>query len=171
VAVVSSGDPGVFAMASAVVEAAADERFARVPVSVVPGLTAAQALAAQVGAPLGHDFAVVSLSDRLKPWDVVARRLAAAAAADLVIAIYNPASAARRHQIAAAKSLLLQHRAPETVVVVGRAVGTDDQHVEVTTLERLEPDAIDMRCLVIVGSSQTRVVNGRVFTPRRYPAG
>jgi precorrin-2 C20-methyltransferase/precorrin-3B C17-methyltransferase len=171
VAVVSSGDPGVFAMASAVVEAAADERFARVPVSVVPGLTAAQALAAQVGAPLGHDFAVVSLSDRLKPWDVVARRLAAAAAADLVIAIYNPASAARRHQIAAAKSLLLQHRAPETVVVVGRAVGTDDQHVEVTTLERLEPEAIDMRCLVIVGSSQTRVVNGRVFTPRRYPAG
>jgi precorrin-2 C20-methyltransferase/precorrin-3B C17-methyltransferase len=171
VAVVSSGDPGVFAMASAVVEAAADDRYAGVAVSVVPGLTAAQALAAQVGAPLGHDFAVISLSDRLKPWDVVARRLRSAAESDLVIAIYNPASSARRQQIADARALLLAHRAPETVVVVGRAVGTTEQQITVTTLAELDPDTIDMRCLVIVGSSQTRVANGRVFTPRRYPAG
>jgi precorrin-2 C20-methyltransferase/precorrin-3B C17-methyltransferase len=170
VAVVSSGDPGIFAMASAVVEAATQERYARVPVAVVPGLTAAQALAAQVGAPLGHDFAVISLSDRLKPWDVVARRLAAAAQADLVIAIYNPASAARRQQIADAKALLLEHRAPETVVVVGRAVGTDEQDIRITTLGDLDPATIDMRCLVMIGSTQTRVENGRVFTPRRYPA-
>jgi precorrin-2 C20-methyltransferase/precorrin-3B C17-methyltransferase len=170
VAVVSSGDPGVFAMASAVVEVAAEDRYADVEVGVVPGLTAAQALASRVGAPLGHDFAIVSLSDRLKPWDIVAKRLAAAAQADLVLALYNPASKTRRAQIESAKELLLEHRAPETVVVVGRAVGTDDESIHVTTLGELEPGSIDMRCLVIIGSSQTRVANGRVFTPRRYPA-
>jgi len=171
VAVVSSGDPGVFAMASAVLEVAAEARYADVPVTVVPGLTAAQAVASQVGAPLGHDYAVISLSDRLKPWEVVARRLEAAAAADLVIAIYNPASKSRREQIAQARELLLRHRRPETPVVVGRAVGSPDQQVTVTTLGELDVDAIDMRCLLIVGSSQTQVVpsTGRVFTPRRYP--
>jgi len=175
VAVVSSGDPGVFAMASAVVEAAAQERYSGVTVSVVPGITAAQALASQVGAPLGHDFAIISLSDRLKPWDIVATRLAAAAQADLVIAIYNPASASRRQQILDAKAVLLEHRSPDTVVVVGRAVGTDEQAIDVTTLGAFDPASIDMRCLVLIGSSQTRVVEGpggeqRVFTPRRYPA-
>lgn len=174
VAVVSSGDPGVFAMASAVLEAATDARYASVVVGVVPGLTAAQAVAAQVGAPLGHDYAVISLSDRLKPWDVVAARLEAAARADLVIAIYNPASTVRRQQIADARDLLLEHRDPSTVVVVGRAVGTDEQRVDVTTLGELDPTTIDMRCLVIVGSSQTRAASApdgtaRVFTPRRYP--
>jgi precorrin-2 C20-methyltransferase/precorrin-3B C17-methyltransferase len=172
VAVVSSGDPGVFAMASAVVEVAAEERYADVAVAVIPGLTAAQAVASQVGAPLGHDYAVISLSDRLKPWDVVARRLEAAAQADLVIAIYNPASKTRRTQIAEARELLLRHRAPETPVVVGRAVGSDDQQVTVTTLGELDVDTIDMRCLLIIGSSQTQIVpgTGRVFTPRRYPS-
>jgi precorrin-2 C20-methyltransferase/precorrin-3B C17-methyltransferase len=175
VAVVSSGDPGVFAMASVVVELAAAERYADVEVRVIPGLTAAQAVASQVGAPLGHDYAVISLSDRLKPWQVVADRLAAAAGADLAIAIYNPASTARRWQLAEARTLLLRHRAPDTPVVVGRAVGTDEQHVWVTTLEKLDPDTIDMRCLLIVGSSQTRAVPApggasRVYTPRRYPA-
>jgi precorrin-2 C20-methyltransferase / precorrin-3B C17-methyltransferase len=175
VAVVSSGDPGVFAMASAVVEAATDERYAGVEVAVVPGLTAAQVVASQVGAPLGHDYATISLSDRLKPWDVVAARLDAAARADLVIAIYNPASKTRRQQLVDARDLLLQHRAADTPVVVGRAVGSPEQSVTVTTLGELEPQSIDMRCLLIVGSSQTRVVHRsggqpRVFTPRRYPA-
>jgi len=175
VVVVSSGDPGVFAMASAVVEAAAQARYAAVEVGVVPGLTAAQAVASQVGAPLGHDFAVISLSDRLKPWEVVAARLEAAAQADLVIAIYNPASQSRRHQIVVARELLLRHRAPETPVVIGRAVGSAEQEVLVTTLGDLDPERIDMRCLLIVGSSQTRAVPApgggqRVFTPRRYPA-
>jgi precorrin-2 C20-methyltransferase / precorrin-3B C17-methyltransferase len=171
VAVVSSGDPGVFAMAGAVVEVAAEERYADVAVTVIPGLTAAQAVASQVGAPLGHDYAVISLSDRLKPWDVIARRLEAAAQADLVIAIYNPASRTRRTQIADARAILLRHRAPSTPVVVGRAVGSPDQQVTVTTLGGLDVDAIDMRCLLIIGSSQTQVVpsSGRVFTPRRYP--
>jgi precorrin-2 C20-methyltransferase/precorrin-3B C17-methyltransferase len=172
VAVVSSGDPGVFAMASAVVEAAAD--YPEVPVRVVPGLTAAQAVASAIGAPLGHDFCVLSLSDRLKPWDVVARRLELAAQADLVIAIYNPASTVRRTQIEAAHQLLLRHREPSTPVVIGRAVGSTEESVTVTTLAELDPAVVDMRTLLIIGSSQTRVVAGpngtsRVFTPRRYP--
>ena len=175
VAVVSSGDPGVFAMASVVLEVAAgDERFAAVPVHVVPGITAAQAVASQAGAPLGHDYVVLSLSDRLKPWDVIARRLQAAAAGDFAIAIYNPASRSRRRQLADARDLLLAHRDPETPVVVGRAVGTADQVVTVTTLGELDPEQVDMRCLLIVGSSQTRVLRtagrpDRVITPRRYP--
>ena len=175
VAVVSSGDPGVFAMASVVLEAAAShDRFADVPVHVVPGITAAQAVASQAGAPLGHDYVVLSLSDRLKPWDVVARRLKAAAAGDFAIAIYNPASASRRRQLADARDLLLAHRDPQTPVVVGRAVGTPEQLVTVTTLGGLDPGQVDMRCLLIVGSSQTRVLRtgsgpDRVITPRRYP--
>jgi precorrin-2 C20-methyltransferase/precorrin-3B C17-methyltransferase len=175
VAVVSSGDPGVFAMASVVLEAAAGhERFADVPVHVVPGITAAQAVASQAGAPLGHDYVVLSLSDRLKPWDVIARRLQAAAAGDFAIAIYNPASRSRRKHLADARDLLLTHRDPGTPVVVGRAVGTPDQVVTVTTLGELNPEQVDMRCLLIVGSSQTRVMRTgsgpvRVITPRRYP--
>jgi precorrin-2 C20-methyltransferase / precorrin-3B C17-methyltransferase len=171
VAVVSSGDPGVFAMASVVLEAAAShERFADVPVDVVPGVTAAQAVASQAGAPLGHDYVVLSLSDRLKPWEVIANRLVAAAAGDFAIAIYNPASRSRRQQLADARTLLLAHRDPGTPVVIGRAVGTPDQSVTVTTLADLDPDQVDMQCLLIVGSSQTRVLQaGRVITPRRYP--
>jgi precorrin-2 C20-methyltransferase / precorrin-3B C17-methyltransferase len=161
----------VFAMASVVLEAAAgDERFADVPVEIVPGITAAQAVASQAGAPLGHDYVVLSLSDRLKPWEIIARRLEAAAAGDFAIAIYNPASASRRQQLADARSLLLAHRAPQTPVVVGRAVGTPDQEVTVTTLGDLDPGQVDMQCLLIVGSSQTYVLrDGTVITPRRYP--
>jgi len=175
VAVVSSGDPGVFAMASVVLEAAAShERFADVPVDIVPGITAAQAVASLAGAPLGHDYVMLSLSDRLKPWDVIARRLTAAAEGDFAIAIYNPASMSRRQQLADAQNLLLDHRDPGTPVVVGRAVGTPDQQVTVTTLGDLDPGQVDMRCLLIVGSSQTRVLRAgsraaRVITPRRYP--
>ena len=174
VAVVSSGDPGVFAMATAVLEAAAaDERFAGVPVEVIPGLTAAQAVASQAGAPLGHDYVMLSLSDNLKPWEIIARRLEAAAAADFAIAIYNPASSSRRQQLADARDLLLAHRAATTPVVVGRAVGTDEQEITVTTLGDLDLAQVDMRCLLIIGSSQTRMVRtagqDRVITPRRYP--
>ncbi|MFI0482799.1 precorrin-2 C(20)-methyltransferase [Actinomadura sp. 9N215] len=170
VAVVSSGDPGVFAMATAVLEAAAEDEFADVPVRIVPGLTAAQAVAARAGAPLGHDFCVLSLSDLLKPWDAIARRITAAAEADLVLALYNPSSSRRRHQFPAARDLLLEHRSPETPVVIGRDVGGPEESVTVTTLGKLDPDDVDMRCLVIVGSSTTRVTDrGVVYTPRRYP--
>ena len=174
VAVVSSGDPGIFAMAAAVLEAV-DEDGGGVEVRVVPGLSAMQAAAARVGAPLGHDFCVLSLSDQLKPWDVIERRLEAAGAADLALALYNPASRTRREQLDRARSVLLRHRAPETPVVVARAVGSGEEAVTVTTLGGLDGAVVDMRTLLIVGSSTTRVIaNGaqppRVYTPRRYPA-
>jgi precorrin-2 C20-methyltransferase/precorrin-3B C17-methyltransferase len=174
VAVVSSGDPGVFAMASAVLEAAADPRWKDVGVRVVPGLTAAQAVAARVGAPLGHDFCVLSLSDRLKPWHVIAERLTAAARADLVLAIYNPASRSRGWQLEKARDLLLAHRGPDTPVVIGRDVGGPAESVRVVRLADLDAAGVDMRCLLLVGSSQTRLVERgdgtpAVYTPRRYP--
>jgi precorrin-2 C20-methyltransferase/precorrin-3B C17-methyltransferase len=170
VAVVSSGDPGVFAMASAVLEVATEPRFEGVPVRVVPGLTAAQAVASRAGAPLGHDYCVLSLSDRLKPWDTIVDRLTAAARADLVIAIYNPASRTRTWQVEKARDLLLEHRSPDTPVVVGRDVGGAAESVRVVRLADLDPSVVDMRCLLIVGSSTTRLSPaGAVFTPRRYP--
>ncbi|MFB6725803.1 precorrin-2 C(20)-methyltransferase [Kribbella sp. NPDC056345] len=173
VVVVSSGDPGVFAMASAVTEVASEPEYADIAVQVLPGMTAAQAVASRVGAPLGHDFCVLSLSDRLKPWDVIAQRLTAAAAADLAIAIYNPASKSRTWQVAATRDLLLEHRSADTPVVVGREVGGARESVTVTTLGELDPATVDMRCLLLIGSSQTRSVSRPagplVFTPRRYP--
>jgi precorrin-2 C20-methyltransferase/precorrin-3B C17-methyltransferase len=176
VAVVSSGDPGIFAMASAVLEVLdeGDLELAGVEVRVVPGLSAMQAAAARVGAPLGHDFCVISLSDQLKPWAVVERRLDAAGAADLVLALYNPASRARREQLERAVAVIERHRRPSTPVVVARAVGGEDESVLVTTLGELALDTVDMRTLLIVGSSTTRVIArdgamSRVYTPRHYP--
>ncbi len=175
VAVVSSGDPGIFAMASAVLEALEDGngQYAGLEVRVVPGLSAMQAAAARAGAPLGHDFCVVSLSDHLKPWEIVERRLRAACEADMVLALYNPASRTRREQLARAIEVLSEQRAPSTPVVVARAVGSEAESVVVTTLGQLESDVVDMRTLLIVGSSTTRIVPGEprlVYTPRRYPA-
>jgi precorrin-2 C20-methyltransferase/precorrin-3B C17-methyltransferase len=174
VVVVSSGDPGVFAMATAVLEVACEERYAGVPVRVLPGMTAAHAAAARVGAPLGHDYATISLSDRLKPWDVIARRVRAAAEADLVLAIYNPASTERRHQVAALRDLLLEVRKPDTPVVLARDVGGPTEAIRIVDLADLDPDVVDMRTLILVGSSQTQRVERSagdtvVWTPRRYP--
>ncbi|MDT0329409.1 precorrin-2 C(20)-methyltransferase [Nocardiopsis lambiniae] len=167
VAVVSGGDAGIFGMATAVFEAAEDPRYRDVPVRVLPGVSAVQAVAARAGAPVGGDFAVMSLSDRLKPWDVIERRLRAVADADLALALYNPASRSRTGQIATARRVLLEHRDPDTVVVVGRDVGRDGEDLTVTTLGGLDPAAVDMRCLLIVGASGTRVSpSGRVWTPR-----
>ncbi len=171
VAVVSSGDPGVFAMATAVLEEA--KQWPAVRIRVIPAMTAAQAVASRVGAPLGHDYAVISLSDRLKPWDVIAARLAAAASADLVLAVYNPASATRTWQVGAMRDILLAHREPGTPVVIGRDVSGPGEDVRVVRLADLNPAEVDMRCLLIVGSSQTQWqlsdFGDRVFTPRRYP--
>lgn len=167
VAVVSGGDAGVFGMAAAVFEAAADPAYADVPVRVLPGVSAVQAVAARAGAPIGADFAVVSLSDRLKPWAVVERRLRLIAEADLVLAVYNPASRSRREQVVEMQKILLEHRSPDTVVVVGRDVGRAEESLEVTTLGALDTDRIDMKCLLIVGASATRAEpNGTVWTPR-----
>jgi precorrin-2 C20-methyltransferase / precorrin-3B C17-methyltransferase len=168
VAVVSGGDAGVFGMASAVFEAAAgDERFADVAVEVLPGVTAAQAVAARAGAPLGGDYAVISLSDRLKPWSLVEQRLHAVGAGDLALAIYNPASRSRREQVARLRAVMLEHRAPSTPVVVGRSVGRPGECLDVTTLAQLDPDSIDMTCLLIIGSSRTTAAPGGVWTSRR----
>ena len=168
VAVVSGGDAGVFGMASAVFEAvASDLRYDAVPVRVLPGVSAVQAVASRAGAPVGGDFAVLSLSDRLKPWPVIEKRLAAVAEADLVLAVYNPASRSRTTQVAEMREVLLRHRSPGTVVVVGRDVGRDGESLEVTTLGGLDPDSVDMKCLLIVGSSGTAVSRtGRVWTRR-----
>ncbi|MFE0045558.1 precorrin-2 C(20)-methyltransferase [Streptomyces albireticuli] len=176
VAVVSSGDPGVFAMATAVLEVASEDPYREIPVRIVPGMTAAHAAASRAGAPLGHDYAVVSLSDRLKPWEVIAERLRAAAAADLVLALYNPGSRSRVWQVGKARDLLLEHRAPETPVVLGRDVGGPEESVRVVRLGDLDPADVDMRTILLVGSTQTRTVHRGpgdgeriVWTPRRYP--
>ncbi|EPJ40995.1 putative Cobalamin biosynthesis protein CobIJ [Streptomyces afghaniensis 772] len=174
VAVVSGGDPGVFAMATAVLEVASQEDYADVPVRVLPGVTAANAAAARAGAPLGHDYAAISLSDRLKPWEVIAERLHAAASADLVLALYNPGSRSRTWQVGKARELLLEHRAPDTPVVVARDVGGTGERVRIVRLADLDPAEVDMRTILLVGSSQTRAVrrgDGEeiVWTPRRYP--
>jgi precorrin-2 C20-methyltransferase/precorrin-3B C17-methyltransferase len=177
VAVVSSGDPGIFAMATAVLEAveAGNGQFAEVDLRVVPGLSAMHAAAARVGAPLGHDFAVISLSDQRKPWAIVERRLEAAGAADFALALYNPASKTRREQLERARDVLLRHRSPDTPVVVARDVGGAGEAVSVATLGGFDAATVDMRTLLVVGSSTTRVIAGRagrelVFTPRDYPA-
>ncbi len=162
----SGGDAGVFGMAAAVFEAADDAAYAEVSIRVLPGVSAVQAVAARAGAPIGGDFAVVSLSDRLKPWAVVERRLRAIAEADLVLAIYNPASRSRTSQVATAQEVLLEHRKPDTVVVVGRDIGRAEESLTVTTLAELDPATIDMKCLLIVGAESTRVSAAGVWTPR-----
>jgi len=173
VAMVSGGDPGVFAMAAAVcgeIEAGPDE-WRALELAVVPGITAMLAVAARAGAPLGHDFCAISLSDNLKPWDLVETRLDAAAAAGFVIALYNPVSQARPWQLGQAFALLARHLAPATPVVFGRAVGRDDEALTVTTLDKAADTKADMATLVIVGSPETRVIprDGKtplVYTPR-----
>ncbi|KAB0633651.1 precorrin-3B C(17)-methyltransferase [Burkholderia latens] len=176
VAVVSSGDPGVFAMAAAVLEAldeARDPRWAAVELRIEPGVSASLATAAQAGAPLGHDFCAISLSDNLKPWDVIEMRLRHAAQADLVMAFYNPISRARPWQLDRALDAVRAHRAPDTVVVLGRDIGRPGATLTTTTLGALRSEQVDMRTMVIVGSSTTRrfaIGGGRewVYTPRWY---
>jgi len=173
VAIVSGGDPGVFAMAAAVCEEIAQgpESFRALDVTIVPGVTAMLAVAARAGAPLGHDFCALSLSDNLKPWDLIERRLDAAAGAGFVVALYNPMSQSRPWQFARAMERLARLLPPATPVVVGRAVGREDETVTVTTIDRAAAEHADMATLVIVGSRDTRLVQrpGRtplVYTPR-----
>ncbi|MYT32832.1 precorrin-2 C(20)-methyltransferase [Streptomyces sp. MspMP-M5] len=174
VAVVSGGDPGIFAMATAVLEVASEEPYRAVPVRVLPGVTAANAAAARAGAPLGHDYAVISLSDRLKPWEVIAERLRAAASADLALALYNPGSRSRTWQVGKARDVLLEHRAPDTPVMLARDIGGPEESLRTVPLIDLDPAQVDMRTILLVGSSLTRRVRRddgteTVWTPRRYP--
>ena len=176
VAVVSSGDPGIFAMATAVLEAveSGNGEFHNVELRVVPGLSAMHAAAARVGAPLGHDFAVISLSDQRKPWAIIERRLEAAGAADLALALYNPASRTRREQLERAREVLLRHRDADCPVVVARDVGGPGEAVSISTLGGFDAAQVDMHTLLVIGSSTTRVISGAgrtlVYTPRSYPS-
>ncbi len=175
VALVCSGDPGVYAMASLVMEmldSGKDPAFGRIALRVLPGVSALQAAAARAGAPIGHDFCAVSLSDLLTPRETIESRLASAAAADFVIALYNPVSTTRRETFDRALEILRAHRAPETPVVVARNLGRDGERVEVVPLDRLDPARIDMTTTLIVGSSATRTfrhgISTRAYTPRGY---
>ena len=177
VAVVSGGDPGIFAMAAAVFEAVeqGDPRWRGLDIEVHPGISAMLAVAARLGAPLGHDFAVVSLSDNLKPWAAIERRLTAAAEADFVMALYNPASRARPHLIHDVFKLLRGIKSPQTLVAFARAVSRPDERIELTTLADADPSIADMSTLVLVGSSATRrVVRSEggcwIYSPRSYEA-
>ena len=170
VAMVSGGDPGVFAMAAAVCEeiAAGPESWRSLEVAVIPGVTAMLAVAARVGAPLGHDFCALSLSDNLKPWDLIERRLDAAAGAGFVIALYNPISRARPWQLGRAFERLRGHLPGSTPVVLGRAVARSDESVLVTTLARADPATADMATLIIVGSAQTHAIARPGLSPLVY---
>lgn len=177
VVVVSSGDPGVFAMAAAVLEAlhaSSDPAWHRIDLQILPGVSASLATAAQAGAPLGHDFCVMSLSDNLKPWSIIEKRLDLAAQADLVLAFYNPISKARPWQLGNALDIVRRHRESQTPVVLGRDIGRPGQTLKVVTLAELTPEMVDMRTMVLVGSSTTctfdRACGGQwVYTPRWYP--
>ena len=176
VVVVSSGDPGVFAMAAAVLEAlheSTDPQWHSVDLEMLPGVSASLATAAQAGAPLGHDFCVMSLSDNLKPWSIIEKRLDLASEADLALAFYNPISRSRPWQLGVALDIVRRHRTPQTPVVLGRDIGRPGQTLRVTTLGELTPDQVDMRTMVLVGSSTTCTfprVDGTqwVYTPRWY---
>ena len=176
VVVVSSGDPGVFAMAAAVLEAlhaSSDPQWHRVELEMLPGVSASLATAAQAGAPLGHDFCVMSLSDNLKPWSIIEKRLDLACEADLALAFYNPISRSRPWQLGVALEIVARHRTAQTPVVLGRDIGRPGQTLRVTTLGELTPEQVDMRTMVLIGSSTTCTfprADGRewVYTPRWY---
>jgi cobalt-precorrin 5A hydrolase/precorrin-3B C17-methyltransferase len=174
VALVSSGDAGIYGLASLVFERIDREdrpEWHRIALTVVPGLSALQAAASRVGAPLGHDFCAISLSDLLTPWPTIERRLRAAAAGDFVVALYNPRSQRRDFQLAAAREILLAARPPETPVALARNLGRPSESIKATTLAALDPTAVDMLTLVLVGNSATRIVAGRtrwIYTPRGY---
>lgn len=172
VALVSGGDPGIFGMAATVFEAidADAARWRTVEIAVHPGVSAMLAAAARLGAPLGHDFAVMSLSDNLKPWPVIEQRLTAAAEADFVLVFYNPASKARPGQMRVALDVLRRLKPAETIVAFARAIGRPDERVALTTLGAADASVADMSTLVLVGSSETRGIAGErwIYTPRRY---
>ncbi len=175
VVVVSSGDPGIYAMASAVfevLEKKAKPEWQAIAIQVCPGISAMQAAAATVGAPLGHDFCAISLSDILKSWEIIAQRISLAAQADLVIAFYNPVSKQRTWQLEKAKEILLQWRLPQTPVVLARNLGRKGQTVTIKCLGELAVNDADMGTVILVGSSKTRLIQQGdkkwIYTPRHY---
>ncbi|MDF2366122.1 precorrin-3B C(17)-methyltransferase [Sneathiella sp.] len=177
VALISSGDIGIYAMATLVFELIDREgkpNWNRLDIEVTPGISALQAAAARAGAPLGHDFCTISLSDLLTPWEVIEKRITAAAEGDFVISFYNPVSMKRRTQLHAAKKILLEHRPMDTPVIIARNLGRETENVSFVTLSDLDPERIDMLTLVMVGSSESRITTTNsdtknwVYTPRGY---
>ena len=167
VVIVSSGDPGVFAMASALFEALEKRPDLNdLDIKILPGITAMLAAAAHAGAPLGHDFCAINLSDNLKPWPLVEHRLRLAAQADFAMGFYNPRSASRPHQFARALDILREECGPDRLITFARAVSTPDERIQTVTLAEATPEMADMRTVVIVGNSATRRVGRFVYTPR-----
>ena len=175
VLIVSSGDPGVFAMAAAVFEVLEKDvqRWQDIDIEVLPGITAMLAAAARAGAPLGHDFCVINLSNNLKPWDVIEKRLKLAIEADFAMAFYNPRSKSRPAEFEKTLHLLKTHCQDDRPIIFARAVSTDEEVIKIVPLSQTTPDMADMRTVVIVGSSQTRILDQAhkqwVYTPRSYP--
>lgn len=167
VVIVSSGDPGVFAMASALFEALEKRPdLHSLDIKILPGITAMLAAAAHAGAPLGHDFCAINLSDNLKPWDLVEHRLRLAAQADFAMGFYNPRSASRPHQFARALEILREECGPDRLITFARAVTTPEERITTVTLSEATPEMADMRTVVLVGNSATRRVGPWVYTPR-----
>ena len=167
VALVSSGDPGVYGMAGLALEMASAEGY-EVPIEIVPGISAANSAAARLGAPLMLDYACISLSDLLVPWDVIRNRLAALSSADLVVALYNPRSKKRITQLEQAVEIMQQHRNDDTPVGIVTAIGEADERIELTTLGQLLKADIGMRSTVIIGNSTSLLLGERMITPRGY---
>ena len=168
VVIVSSGDPGVFAMASALFEALETApQFLDLDIRILPGITAMLAAAAAAGAPLGHDFACINLSDNLKPFDLLARRVRLAAQADLAMAFYNPRSASRPDTFGRVLGVLRGECAGGTLITFARAVSTPDQNIQTVTLDEARPEMADMRTVVLVGNAATRRLGRFVYTPRK----
>lgn len=167
VSMLSSGDPGVYGMAGLVLELAEDKGF-DVDVEIVTGISAANSAAARLGAPLMLDYACISISDILVPWDKIKQRLEKVAAADLVVALYNPRSKKRVKQLEEAAEIFRKYREPGTPVGIATAVGSEDESIEISDLENFLEAEIGMRSIVIVGNSESKVINGRLITPRGY---
>ena len=166
VAMVCSGDSGIYGMAGLICEIGKD--YPDVGIEIVPGITAASGGAAVLGAPLMHDFAVISLSDLLTPWDKIEKRIRAAAEADFVLCIYNPSSKKRADYLRKACGMILEYRNPETVCGIVRNIGRDGEIYEILSLERLKDTQVDMFTTVFIGNSNTMELNGRMVTPRGY---
>jgi precorrin-3B C17-methyltransferase len=167
VAVVSSGDPGVYGMAGVVLEVAANQK-ASIPIEIIPGVTAATSAASKLGAPLITDFAVISLSDLLTAWEQIEKRLVAAAQADFVIVLYNPQSIGRKKPLELAHKILLKYREPTTPVGIVKQVGREGEDAQIVSLNELLTKDVDMATTVIVGNSTTKIIDGRMVTPRGY---
>ncbi|MDR3060012.1 MAG: precorrin-3B C(17)-methyltransferase [Prevotella sp.] len=167
VCVISSGDSGIYGMAPLVYEMR-DERKSTIEIEVLPGISAFQKAAALLGAPIGHDFCIISLSDLMTPWDRIEKRITAAASADFVTAIYNPKSKGRYWQLYRLIELFLKERSPETPIGYVRQAGREEQEIKVTTLAKFDPEEIDMFTIIIIGNSQTYISNNNIITPRGY---